>query len=60
MVFGLCDSLLRLLFGDRESRRAGEADGESAAVTAMYFRDRDIDRGLVERLLRWEGVEAPR
>lgn len=59
MIFGICDALLRLLFGARGSTRR-DADDESTAVTAMYFRNRDIDRGLVERLLWWEGVEAPR
>ena len=60
MIFGICDSLLRLLFGERTSQSGTAADDESTGVATMYFRDRDIDRGLVERLLWWEGVEAPR
>ncbi len=59
MIFGICDALLRLLFGERTSR-GGAPDDESTAVATMYFRNRDIDRGLVERLLWWEGVETPR
>jgi hypothetical protein len=46
----------RLLFG-RSTPRA--ATSEQEAVDVLYHDVAEVDAGLIERLLWWEGLESP-
>lgn len=53
----ICDFVLYLISPPRKPRQLSEED----AIRALYFAGaaREVDHGLVERLLWWEGVEPP-